>query len=46
MSCQFSTIEAAIEAIALGRIIIVVDAQDRENEGDFVCRRPKKSPRK
>ena len=37
MTCQFSTIEAAIEAIAAGRIIIVVDAQDRENEGDFIC---------
>jgi 3,4-dihydroxy 2-butanone 4-phosphate synthase/GTP cyclohydrolase II len=37
MSEQFSTIEAAVEAIARGEIIIVVDAEDRENEGDFVC---------
>ncbi len=37
MTCQFSTVESAIEAIASGRIVIVVDAQDRENEGDFVC---------
>jgi 3,4-dihydroxy 2-butanone 4-phosphate synthase/GTP cyclohydrolase II len=41
---QFSTIEAAVEAIASGRIIIVVDAQDRENEGDFVCAAEKVTP--
>jgi 3,4-dihydroxy 2-butanone 4-phosphate synthase / GTP cyclohydrolase II len=41
---QFSTIEAAVEAIALGRIIIVVDAQDRENEGDFICAAEKVTP--
>ena len=44
MSCQFSTIEAAIEAIALGRIVIVVDAEDRENEGDFMCAAEKVTP--
>lgn len=37
MSTRFSTIEAAISAIAQGRVVIVVDAEDRENEGDFVC---------
>jgi 3,4-dihydroxy 2-butanone 4-phosphate synthase / GTP cyclohydrolase II len=37
MHRQFSTIESAVEAIAAGRIVIVVDAEDRENEGDFVC---------
>jgi 3,4-dihydroxy 2-butanone 4-phosphate synthase/GTP cyclohydrolase II len=31
------TIEEAIEAIRKGEIIIVVDDEDRENEGDFVC---------
>lgn len=31
------TIEEAIEAIRSGEIIIVVDDEDRENEGDFVC---------
>lgn len=30
------TIEAAIEDIRNGRIIIVVDDEDRENEGDFI----------
>ena len=31
------TIEEAIEDIKLGKIIIVVDDEDRENEGDFIC---------
>lgn len=30
-------IEDAIEAIGQGKIIIVVDDEDRENEGDFIC---------
>jgi 3,4-dihydroxy 2-butanone 4-phosphate synthase / GTP cyclohydrolase II len=30
-------IEDAIEAIRNGEIIIVVDDEDRENEGDFIC---------
>lgn len=34
---QLNTIEEAIEAIRNGEIIIVVDDEDRENEGDFVC---------
>jgi len=33
----FSTIETAIETIRQGGVIIVVDDEDRENEGDFVC---------
>ncbi len=33
----FSTIETAIETIRKGGIIIVVDDEDRENEGDFIC---------
>ena len=31
------TIPEAIEAIKQGKIIIVVDDEDRENEGDFLC---------
>jgi 3,4-dihydroxy 2-butanone 4-phosphate synthase/GTP cyclohydrolase II len=31
------TIEEAIEEIRSGRILIVVDDEDRENEGDFIC---------
>ncbi len=34
---RFSTIPEAVEAIANGHVIIVVDDEDRENEGDFVC---------
>lgn len=30
-------IEAALEALRQGKMIIVVDAEERENEGDFVC---------
>ncbi len=37
MSDQFSSIEDAVTAIAAGKTIVVVDAEDRENEGDFVC---------
>lgn len=31
------TIEEAIEDIKNGKVIIVVDDEDRENEGDFIC---------
>lgn len=34
---RLDTIEEAIEAIRNGEIIIVVDDEDRENEGDFIC---------
>jgi 3,4-dihydroxy 2-butanone 4-phosphate synthase/GTP cyclohydrolase II len=34
---QFGTIEQAIEDIRLGKLIIVADDEDRENEGDLVC---------
>ncbi|MCS5616690.1 MAG: GTP cyclohydrolase II [Pirellulales bacterium] len=37
MSNRFSTIDAAVAAIGRGEIVIVVDAADRENEGDFIC---------
>ena len=32
----FSTIEEAVQAIADKKIVIVVDDEDRENEGDLV----------
>lgn len=34
---QFGTIEQALEDLRQGKIILVTDAQDRENEGDFIC---------
>src|SRR5690554_1031073 len=36
MSFKLNTIEEAIEEIKAGKVIIVVDDEDRENEGDFV----------
>lgn len=34
---KLNTIPEAIEEIKNGKVIIVVDDEDRENEGDFVC---------
>lgn len=34
---MFYTVEEAVEALAKGQAIIVVDDEDRENEGDFVA---------
>ena len=34
---QLDSIESALEDIRAGKIIIVVDDEDRENEGDFIC---------
>ena len=34
---KLDTIPEAIEAIKRGEVIIVVDDEDRENEGDFIC---------
>ena len=36
-SFHFNTIEEAIEDIRKGKIIIVTDDADRENEGDFLA---------
>jgi 3,4-dihydroxy 2-butanone 4-phosphate synthase/GTP cyclohydrolase II len=41
---HFSTIDEAVEAIRRGQVIIVVDAEDRENEGDFICAAEKVTP--
>ena len=43
MPDQFSSIDAAVAAIHRGEMVIVVDAEDRENEGDFVCAAEKAS---
>lgn len=34
---RYSTIQSAVDAIRRGEVVIVVDAEDRENEGDFIC---------
>lgn len=44
METNFSSIEAAVTAIARGEVVIVVDAEDRENEGDFICAAEKITP--
>ena len=41
---KLNTIEEAIEDIRNGKIIIVVDDEDRENEGDFLAAAEKVSP--
>lgn len=41
---QLNTIEEAIEDIRSGKIIIVVDDEDRENEGDFLAAAEKVTP--
>jgi len=40
----FSTIEEALEDLRAGRIILVVDDADRENEGDFIIAAEKCTP--
>jgi len=40
----FSTIEAAVAALARGEVVIVADDEDRENEGDFICAAEKVTP--
>jgi len=44
MPAPFSTIEAAVAAIARGEVVIVVDAEDRENEGDFIAAAERVTP--
>ncbi|MBI4722020.1 MAG: 3,4-dihydroxy-2-butanone-4-phosphate synthase, partial [Candidatus Stahlbacteria bacterium] len=41
---EFSPIEEAIEAIRQGKILICVDDENRENEGDFICAAEKVTP--
>ncbi|QZY55426.1 bifunctional 3,4-dihydroxy-2-butanone-4-phosphate synthase/GTP cyclohydrolase II [Crassaminicella profunda] len=41
---KFNTIEEAIEDIKLGKIVVVVDDEDRENEGDLLMAAEKVTP--
>src|SRR5499427_7500802 len=41
---MFSTIEEALDELRAGRLIIIVDDEDRENEGDLVCAAQKVTP--
>ncbi len=44
MDFEFNTIEEALEDIAQGKMVIVVDDPDRENEGDLVMSAEKVTP--
>ncbi len=46
MAGAFDSVESAIEAYRRGNILIVVDDEDRENEGDFVMAAEKVTPDK
>lgn len=37
MEYQYNTIEEALEELRAGKIILVTDDEDRENEGDMIC---------
>ena len=37
MNSEFSTIEKALEDLSNGNLVIVVDDENRENEGDFIA---------
>jgi len=41
---EFSTVEEAIQDIKDGKMVIVADNEDRENEGDLVCASDKITP--
>jgi len=44
MPYHYSKIEEALEAIASGRVVIVVDDEERENEGDFIAAADRVTP--
>ncbi|HOF98702.1 MAG TPA: bifunctional 3,4-dihydroxy-2-butanone-4-phosphate synthase/GTP cyclohydrolase II [Paludibacteraceae bacterium] len=44
MEIKLNTIEEAINDIRNGKFVIVVDDEDRENEGDFICAAEKVTP--
>jgi 3,4-dihydroxy 2-butanone 4-phosphate synthase/GTP cyclohydrolase II len=44
MPYHFSKIEDALEAISAGRVVIVVDDEERENEGDFIAAADRVTP--
>ena len=42
----FSSVEDAIEAVGRGEIVVVVDDEDRENEGDLIMAADAVTPEK
>ncbi len=44
MAVQFSEIPEILDQLRQGKMIVLVDAEDRENEGDLVCAAEKVTP--
>jgi len=44
MAVEFSEIEEALEDLRQGKMVVLVDSEDRENEGDLVCAAEKVTP--
>jgi len=44
VAVKFSEIPEVLEELRQGRVIILVDDEDRENEGDLVCAAEKVTP--
>ncbi len=44
MAVRFSEIAEVLEELRQGKMVVVVDAEDRENEGDLVCAAEKVTP--
>ena len=44
MSAKFTEISQVLEDLRQGRVIVLVDDEDRENEGDLVCAAEKVAP--
>jgi 3,4-dihydroxy 2-butanone 4-phosphate synthase/GTP cyclohydrolase II len=44
VAVQFSEIPEVLEALRRGEMIVLVDAEDRENEGDLLCAAEKVTP--
>ncbi|MDF1842482.1 MAG: GTP cyclohydrolase II [Rubripirellula sp.] len=44
MTIELNTVPEAVQAIRDGEVVIVVDAEERENEGDFICAAEKATP--
>jgi len=44
MAIEFSEIAEVLEELRQGKMVVLVDAEDRENEGDLVCAAEKVTP--
>jgi 3,4-dihydroxy 2-butanone 4-phosphate synthase/GTP cyclohydrolase II len=44
MTTKLDSVDAAIKAIAEGQMVVVVDDDDRENEGDLICAAARMQP--